>query len=173
MSLLDTLKSLLGMERTDNRADADGDVGVTVEREAGDEPEPVSSPRSETGSAGDDASDDGGATAEEEPSAESEPAEADDGGEETAESEPSEADDGGEETAESEPAEADDGGEETVEGEPTDTLEGIGPAYADRLSAAGTDTVAQLAEADAEALAEETDIAQGRLETWIERADDR
>lgn len=54
--------------------------------------------------------------------------------------------------------------------EPVETIRGIGPAYAERLAEAGIETVADLAGADAEAVAQETDIAQGRVEDWIEEA---
>jgi polyhydroxyalkanoate synthase len=49
-------------------------------------------------------------------------------------------------------------------------INGIGPAYADRLQDAGIPTVADLADADAGALAAETDISVERLEGWIEQA---
>lgn len=49
-------------------------------------------------------------------------------------------------------------------------IKGIGPAYADRLAAAGVGSVQELAQADASALDEETGIGEGRIETWIERA---
>ncbi|MFB6308459.1 MAG: DUF4332 domain-containing protein, partial [Haloarculaceae archaeon] len=51
-----------------------------------------------------------------------------------------------------------------------DEIKGIGQAYSDRLGAAGVETVADLAAADAATLAEETGIAEGRIETWIDRA---
>ena len=54
--------------------------------------------------------------------------------------------------------------------EPTDVIKGIGSTYADRLADAGVETVADLAARDAGALAEETDISEKRLGTWIERA---
>ena len=49
-------------------------------------------------------------------------------------------------------------------------LKGIGPAYAGRLREAGIEDVAALAAADAADLAERTDIAEGRLQTFVERA---
>ncbi len=64
--------------------------------------------------------------------------------------------------AEPEPTSGDD--------EPVDTISGIGDAYASRLADAGITTVSQLAEADAADLAESTDIAEGRLEGWIDQA---
>lgn len=49
-------------------------------------------------------------------------------------------------------------------------LKGIGPTYAEKLNGIGIDGVADLAEADAAALAAETDISETRLATWIEQA---
>jgi len=63
--------------------------------------------------------------------------------------------------------------EEAGTDEPTDVIKGIGSAYADRLADAGVETVADLAVKDAETLAEETDISEKRLGTWIERANHR
>ncbi|QLH75949.1 hypothetical protein HZS55_00910 [Halosimplex rubrum] len=49
-------------------------------------------------------------------------------------------------------------------------IKGIGPTYAERLREAGVDGVGDLAEADPAALAEETDIAESRVENWVEQA---
>lgn len=57
--------------------------------------------------------------------------------------------------------------------EPVDTLTGIGPAYSERLSDAGIETVGDLATADASTVSEVTDIGEGRLQNWIDRASDR
>ncbi|AGN02560.1 hypothetical protein L593_13105 [Salinarchaeum sp. Harcht-Bsk1] len=54
--------------------------------------------------------------------------------------------------------------------EPVDVLNGIGPAYAERLGDAGVETVGELAAADAAGLAEESDIAEGRIQGWIDQA---
>lgn len=54
--------------------------------------------------------------------------------------------------------------------EPVQTIKGIGPSYAERLADAGVETVADLAAADAVELADETDIGEGRVSGWIERA---
>jgi predicted flap endonuclease-1-like 5' DNA nuclease len=53
---------------------------------------------------------------------------------------------------------------------PVEVVPGIGSAYADRLRGAGVGTVDDLAAADPEQLADRTDIATGRVETWVERA---
>jgi predicted flap endonuclease-1-like 5' DNA nuclease len=60
--------------------------------------------------------------------------------------------------------------EDGADGTPVTEINGIGPTYGDRLGAAGVEDVADLASADAATLAGETDIAEGRLETWIEAA---
>ncbi|QLH80277.1 helix-hairpin-helix domain-containing protein [Halosimplex pelagicum] len=81
-------------------------------------------------------------------------------------------------------AETDDSGaadaetDDSSDGAPTDPapdaeledIKGIGPTYAERLREAGVDGVAGLAESDAAALADETDIAESRVENWVEQA---
>lgn len=57
--------------------------------------------------------------------------------------------------------------------EPVESITGIGEAYAGRLAEVGVTTVGELAVADAADLAETTDIAEGRIEGWIEQARDR
>lgn len=52
-------------------------------------------------------------------------------------------------------------------------IKGIGPSYADRLSGAGVETIDQLADADADDLADETGLSVKRIESWIERAKHR
>jgi predicted flap endonuclease-1-like 5' DNA nuclease len=54
-----------------------------------------------------------------------------------------------------------------------DTLKGIGPAYAERLRSAGVETVAQLADADADDLGAEIDVSPKRVGRWIDRATDQ
>ena len=49
-------------------------------------------------------------------------------------------------------------------------LNGIGPAYADRLAGQGIDTVGELAVADPEAIAAETDLGAKRVTDWVEQA---
>lgn len=56
------------------------------------------------------------------------------------------------------------------DGEPVDAIKGIGASYADRLGEAGILTVEDLADADAEDVAEQTGIGAGRIGNWIERA---
>ncbi|MEF8882909.1 MAG: helix-hairpin-helix domain-containing protein, partial [Halapricum sp.] len=57
--------------------------------------------------------------------------------------------------------------------EPTDVIKGIGSTYADRLSEAGVETVADLATSDPETLAEEAGISESRIENWVGRAKHR
>lgn len=54
--------------------------------------------------------------------------------------------------------------------DPVDTIDGIGPAYAERLEAAGVGTVGELAAADPSRLAADTDISEKRVTDWVERA---
>jgi len=54
-----------------------------------------------------------------------------------------------------------------------ESIDGIGPSYADRLAAAGVDSMATLADADAVDLADETGIAVSRVEDWIDQAAER
>ncbi len=49
-------------------------------------------------------------------------------------------------------------------------IKGIGPAYADRLHEAGIEDVAALAAADPGDLADRTDLGEGRLRKWVDRA---
>ena len=51
-------------------------------------------------------------------------------------------------------------------------VSGIGPAYADRLSAAGIETVDQLLDADPEDLSGDTDLSAKRISRWQERAEE-
>ena len=52
-------------------------------------------------------------------------------------------------------------------------LDGIGPAYASRLEAAGIDSVETLAGAEPAIVAADTDIDEGRLRRWIDAAAER
>ena len=51
-----------------------------------------------------------------------------------------------------------------------ESIDGIGPAYAERLREAGVADLDDLVAVDAEDLARESGIAAGRIRTWIERA---
>jgi len=91
----------------------------------------------------------------------------------------------GERPTDSEPApdaaEPDTASEDAVKGTDTDTgeggadadvedLKGIGPTYGERLREAGYGTVDALAAADADTVADESGIAESRIEKWIDRA---
>jgi predicted flap endonuclease-1-like 5' DNA nuclease len=157
MTLLDKLKSLLGMSRSEEPA---SEVDVTVERE------PDAS-----------AADSGGADPGERPVAEATDAAGSTESivdEEAAAADPE---------AAAEPAEATSSGDEVVDAEPDDEglddpgeavdveeIKGIGPAYADKLAGAGVETVGDLAAADAGDLAEATGLGPARVERWIDRA---
>jgi predicted flap endonuclease-1-like 5' DNA nuclease len=71
--------------------------------------------------------------------------------------------------------EGDDGdAEEEDEGaEPVEVVRGIGPAYGERLAEAGVKTVAELAEADPEWLADQVNVSESRVRRWVDRASDR
>jgi polyhydroxyalkanoate synthase len=74
-----------------------------------------------------------------------------------------------------EDASAGDGVEIEVEGTDAPELtaiDGIGPAYAERLTDAGYDTVDALADADAVSVAGDTDLPVSRVEDWIAQAAD-
>lgn len=60
--------------------------------------------------------------------------------------------------------------EEDVDALDLEEIKGIGPTYADRLRAVDIDGVRSLASADPAELADQTDISETRLATWVERA---
>jgi predicted flap endonuclease-1-like 5' DNA nuclease len=53
------------------------------------------------------------------------------------------------------------------------TIKGVGPAYGERLAEVGIETVADLAAADPESLAREADLPESRVEDWVGRAERR
>ncbi|NEU57621.1 helix-hairpin-helix domain-containing protein [Halorussus sp. MSC15.2] len=71
---------------------------------------------------------------------------------------------------EPEPTPEDEEPDAVGEGEPLEDVKGIGPAYAQRLRDAGVADVTELANADAERLAEETGLSDKRISSWIDRA---
>lgn len=75
---------------------------------------------------------------------------------------------------ESEPAETPDpaaASETDEDGDaPVDSVNGIGPAYAQRLADAGVETVGDLVAADVAEVSEIADISESRIERWQERA---
>ena len=56
-------------------------------------------------------------------------------------------------------------------GQPVESVDGIGPTYADRLRAAGIETVADLREAGVEAAADAAEAPQSRAKAWFEHLD--
>jgi predicted flap endonuclease-1-like 5' DNA nuclease len=146
MTLVEKLKSILGLGSTTTEQRE----SVPVEREETD----AESERSVKESAG---------------SSETEPAD-------TTESTAAHSEADEDEAAADETAASDAADESTPDGpsgQSVDTIKGIGPAYADRLSALGIETVADLADAEPDYVAEETDISIGRVSNWIERARNR
>ncbi len=79
-------------------------------------------------------------------------------------------------TGETEPEEDDESAsEEPAAGsaESVEKIKGIGPTYRERLEASGLGTVPELAESDAETVAEVAQTTEGRAEEWIRRAENR
>jgi len=52
-------------------------------------------------------------------------------------------------------------------------IKGIGPAYSERLAAAGISSVDELSAADAETLADQIDVSPKIVSDWIDRAADQ
>ncbi|MFC5135745.1 MULTISPECIES: helix-hairpin-helix domain-containing protein [Haloferacaceae] len=65
--------------------------------------------------------------------------------------------------------EPDESGDE-VDGAPVDRIKGIGPAYGERLSKIGIETVEDLAAADPAEVAEGASIGEKRAVKWVDRA---
>jgi predicted flap endonuclease-1-like 5' DNA nuclease len=77
------------------------------------------------------------------------------------------ADDGTADATDEDGGEEDPGGED---GESPDVIRGIGPAYSSRLADEGITTVAELAAADADEVADSIDVSEKLVSQWIERA---
>ncbi|MGD2060823.1 MAG: helix-hairpin-helix domain-containing protein [Acidimicrobiia bacterium] len=60
--------------------------------------------------------------------------------------------------------------EDATTSPPVDTIEGIGPVFAKRLSEAGIGDVASLASANPDRVAEAASVSAARARTWIELA---
>lgn len=163
MGLLDKLKSTLGLQSREEGAEG---TTVNVEYEPDPESEAAVKGTDEPVAAGTSAAGSTGSITEEPPevpgdddvAAAAEPAEA--AGPESQVETP-EATDAEAETE----AEPEVGADESV-----DTIQGIGPAYAERLREAGIETVGDLRGADVTDLAEETGLSEKRLGRWVERA---
>lgn len=188
MGLLQKLKSVLGLDSAGVSEGGSGDVGVTVEHEPATESEdavkgtgdvnsgpraPQSAPAT-TESAGE--SDPAEAEPESAGADKSADAEVAVEAEAEAETEDSEGENEAEAAEESDVAEEADVAKEAdaaVESDPVDTINGIGPTYAERLGDAGIETVADLAGADAASVAEAAQAGESRAEAWIDRASER
>ncbi|MBX0302623.1 helix-hairpin-helix domain-containing protein [Haloarcula salinisoli] len=199
MGLLQKLKSALGLNGTgSSESGRSGDVDVTVEREPSTEDEDAVKGTETASSEGaaepgdsaadsDDAEDEAPAADEfetladedetaEEAAADAEAADAEETGEaetegvdETEETDAEETDDADAEAVDEAEETTD---TETVEGstDPVTELNGIGPAYGDRLAGAGIETVGELAAADAAELADQIELGESRVAGWIEQA---
>jgi predicted flap endonuclease-1-like 5' DNA nuclease len=159
MGVFDIIRAMLGLSGSD---DSEGtNVAVAREREEdeetteADEAAGTDAPAAESAESDASVDDDGleteaGGDEEDEESTDTDEADAAD-----------EADDGETDDA------ADDG---ETDADPVDTVSGIGPAYAERLAAAGVETVADLLDADADAVADATEISAKRITRWQESA---
>lgn len=178
MGLLQKLKSALGLNGSGSpgagRA-APQDVDVTVEREPSSDTEDAVK-GTDTASTGTEPSEppEPETTGVDVPDAETDDT-ADDDEDSTAETatdeddvEAAEIDDGASDDA------ADDTGAAEAGGVGVDVTEinGVGPAYGQRLNDAGVEDVAELAEADAEELGEATGLSPNRISGWIEQAEE-
>ena len=145
MGLFEKLKSVFGSSDSGS-ATSTGDADVTVEYAPDPESEHAVKGTDEAG-----------------PSGNSGPAQA----EETAET-----DESGPETGASGDATTPEAGD-TPDSPAVGTVKGIGPTYSERLGEASIETVADLASADAEAVADAAEVSVSRAENWIERARSR
>jgi predicted flap endonuclease-1-like 5' DNA nuclease len=68
---------------------------------------------------------------------------------------------------------ADETPDDATASEPVEKIKGIGPTYSDRLSAAGIETVAQLADADPATVADAAQTGTTKASDWIDRAQAR
>jgi polyhydroxyalkanoate synthase len=158
MGLLDRLKSLLGRDDRQTRRQQGGSANVTVEHDPEPAPETEAAVKG-TGDA-DDHSVDGPAV--------------DTGADTTTDAgstpQPNEQETRADEPAE--PAEPDEPEGSDLE-ESVDSINGIGPTYAERLEAAGIGTVEDLAATDVETVAEAAETAESRVTDWVEQAQNR
>lgn len=155
MGLLDKLRSLLGSDDGQTRRRQGGSANVTVEHEPDTASEAAvkgtGQPEDHTADGADaEAAAEAGSTA---------------GSQEEA-AEPEGTPEGDDESAEQdkgEPGESD-------SDEPVDSINGIGPTYAERLEAADIETVGDLAAADPGTVAEAAEAAESRATDWVEQA---
>jgi polyhydroxyalkanoate synthase len=167
MGLLDRLRSLLGRDDRQTRRQQGGSANVTVEHDPEPAPETEAAVKG-TGDADDHSADgpavDTGADTTTDAGSTTQPNE-----QETRADEPAEP---AEPETTAEPAEPDEP-EGSDSEEPVDSINGIGPTYAERLEAAGIGTVEDLAATDAETVAEAAETAESRVTDWVEQAQNR
>ncbi|MFD1634788.1 DUF4332 domain-containing protein [Haloplanus ruber] len=169
MGILDTLLSLLGLGGSSSDERRETTVSVERERANTDSEAAVKgTDPADTAAAGTEATASTGSLVDEDADAAAEPAEAagPDAGDTETELDTAAAESAGESTGEHD-------GPPEVDVESVEVIKGIGPAYAERLSAAGVESVADLAAADAEDLAPQIDLSAKRVGRWIDRAKDR
>ena len=167
------IRTMLGLESSDSS----GGTDVTVERESREDAAGSTTEESGEGAAG--SAEAGSAptsTGTEDVDDESQE-EAAAAGTDAAASTGSMTEEPPEPDAAAEPAEAagptsDEGTADESGADPVENVSGIGPAYADRLSEAGVETVDQLLAADPEELAADTDLSAKRIGRWQERAEE-
>jgi len=169
MGILDTLLSLLGLGGSSS-SDERRETTVSVERdrvETDSEAAVKGTDPADAAAAGTEAAASTDSLVDEDADA-AEPAEAvgPDAGDTETELDTATAESAGETTGEHD-------GEPETTAESVEVIKGIGPAYAERLSAAGVESVAGLAAADAEELAPKVDLSAKRVGRWIDRAKDR
>ncbi|WP_193309933.1 helix-hairpin-helix domain-containing protein [Halorubrum halophilum] len=179
MALLQKIKAKLGIG-SDPAEREETDPEVTVEREsersdAGDDEDADEAAVEETSAAEDEAEDAGdeSESIDDQPIGDeaAEPADDESADETELADETEEAADDEPAAAESEEVADDERDDDAAEsGVAVEEIKGIGPAYAERLADIGIETVADLAAADAEAVAEGTSVGEKRAATWIDRA---
>lgn len=148
MGLLEKLKSVFG-SGSDERSGSSDDADVTVEYAPEAQSEHAVKGTDEAGAS--DASEVERAAGADDPAEPDDPAGTDEPGAETDSTED----------------------EDTPESPAVHEVKGIGPTYSDRLGTAGVETVADLAAADPEAVADAAKVSVSRAENWIERARSR
>ena len=180
MGWIDTILSLLGRTSDGDRETGDAEITVEKEPEATTEravKEPVESEQTidEQEEKPDEEQEE---KPDEEPADEPEEETVDEAAAETGEAGDGESVEPDDEESlevpdgESVDTDEDQAGEPETAGASVTTIKGIGDAYADRLAAAGVESIDTLANADAEALSADTGISEKRLQRWIDRAED-
>jgi len=177
MALLQKLKSILGLGGSDRDSGERREVGVTVEREGGDRSGAGADAGDGTGTAATSGGADSTAETDGPRTDAAGAVEADEPAtEDTADAATADPDDDATEEAADAGEEHDEetaDGDEPTEGDDLEDIKGVGPAYAQRLRDAGVGSVAELADADADELAAETDLSANRIGNWIEQAEAR